>query len=263
MMMSRLQLLFRYLYYIFNAGTRHDVHSPFVYSLLEDVILCKEPYYAYGPVESLRSKLLLDKNLIEVKDLGAGSHKAGSRKRRISDIAATSAKPAKYGQLLFRLVNRFRPRKVLELGTSLGVTTSYLAMAHNAAEIHTIEGSEAVAGQASQNFQRLNIQNIHQHVGNFDDVLKPVLDQMEVLDFVFFDGNHRYEPTVRYFNLCMEHMHEDSVFVFDDIHWSAEMERAWDCVKNDERVRVTIDLFFFGIVFFRKGIERQHFTLRY
>jgi predicted O-methyltransferase YrrM len=252
-----------YLLYRAKSFKLHGVHSPFVFNLYHHAIQHNGKFYAYRRVEALREKLLNENKALEVTDFGAGSKKVNYRTRKISDIAHTSAKPTKYGQLIFRLVNYFQPKYVFELGTSLGITTSYLAEAARKAEIFTFEGCPNIAKEARKNFDYLQLHNITQVIGNIDDTLQAQLQQLPQLDFAFFDGNHRYEPTMRYFTQCLTKAHEGSVFVIDDIYWSAEMKRAWKDIKNHPRVGQTIDLYFVGIVFFRTAQPKEHFTLAY
>lgn len=269
--MSKVRTAISYLKYFFRAQTKHDIHSPFVFNLLTTVIQNNELYYLYGPIEKLRNELLNDPAEVKVADLGAGSVVLKTSTRKISDIARHSLKPAKFGQLLFRLVNHFKPNTILELGTSLGITTLYMAMANSQTRVVSIEGSETIAQYARRNFEKLGIKNIQLTVGNFDDVLQSQLNGLNQLDgsasltasLVFFDGNHRKEPTLRYFEQCLQYANNNSVFVFDDIHWSEDMEQAWECIKKHERVTLTIDLFFIGIVFFRKEQVKEHFVVRF
>jgi predicted O-methyltransferase YrrM len=207
--------------------------------------------------------LLKRTDSITVCDFGAGSHTGAGRQRRIGDIARTAAKPRKFGQLLFRLVNHFQPCTVLELGTSLGVTTAYLASPSSKARVLTFEGCPQTAIVARQTFKELGLKNVTLIEGNLDETLVSTLANLASVDFAFFDGNHRYEPTVRYFEQLLPLCTEQSVFVFDDIHWSAEMTRAWETIKSHPEVLLTIDLFFVGLVFFRKKQPKQHFELRF
>ena len=206
--------------------------------------------------------LLSDKSIL-VHDFGTGGNKTHEKKLSLQFIAKNYVKPAKYGQLLFRLVNKFRPAQILELGTSLGITTMYLASADSKANVTTIEGCVNTAATAKENFETAGIKNIKQVTGEFSEVLPEVLKNIPQLDFVYFDGNHRKEATLLYFNQCLPKHSEHSVFVFDDIHWSSEMQQAWKIIQQHEAVTLTIDLFFIGIVFFRKGIPKQHFVLKY
>lgn len=239
------------------------MHSPFIFQLYQNVILDKEKYESYTSVEALRKELLQDKRKINVTDFGAGSKVTNQRERSINEIARNSAKPAKYSQLLYRLVQHFKPNTVFELGTSLGITASYLAKANPAASVYTFEGCPAIAQTAKANFEKLNLANINQVIGNLDHTLAEQLQPIKQLDFVFFDGNHRYEPTMRYFEACLTRHHEDSVFVMDDIYWSDEMKQAWESIKQHPQVRQTVDLYFIGLVFFRTTQPKEHFTLAY
>ncbi len=261
--MSPFQLAADYLLYRARAFKLHGVHSPFIFDLYHNV-LCHTGYFsAYGHVETLRRKLLQDKRQLQVTDLGAGSKNLNFKQRKVKDIARTSAKPVKYGQLLFRLVNHFQSETIFELGTSLGLTTSYLGQARQQASTYTFEGCPNIASVASQNFKSLGLRRITLIEGNLDETLAQQLAKVPQLDFVFFDGNHRYDPTMRYFESCLGKHHEDSVFVLDDIYWSAEMKRAWKDIKNHPQVMQTVDLFFVGLVFFRSSQPKEHFTLSF
>jgi len=215
-------------------------------------------------VEALRNQLLNDNRILEVKDFGAGSVIDKKSKRSVSSIAKNAAKPKKFGQLLFRMIKYYRPARILELGTSLGITTSYLSFAKADARLITMEGSKEIANIAKRNFKNLEIRNVEIIEGNFDKTLSSVVRGLSTVDFAFIDGNHRKEPTERYFNELLAKINNDSILVFDDIHWSGEMESAWETIKNDAAVKCSIDLFFIGIIFFRKEFkEKQHFTIRY
>ncbi|RZK26542.1 MAG: class I SAM-dependent methyltransferase [Hymenobacter sp.] len=257
--------LFAYLRYWLRSGNAHGLHSPFIYGLYTTVICHDGEFGAFGPIEERRRELLRSTQRITVTDFGAGSQVAGAggTQRRVRNIARHAAKPPRLAQLLFRLVNHFQPATTLELGTSLGLTTAYLAMANSRQRVITFEGCPATADLAQNTFEQLNISNVQVVEGNLDHTLPATLATLtQPIDFVFFDGNHRYEPTLRYFEQCLAKAHENSVFVLDDIHWSAEMERAWEAIKAHSAVTVTVDLFHVGLVFFRKTQPRQDFRLR-
>ena len=214
-------------------------------------------------MELIRKKLLLSKRTLTVEDMGAGSRVFKSNQRKIKDIVKHSAKKPKYAQLLFKLVNYYQPNAILELGTSLGLTTTYLAKARKKAKVYSFEGSAEICKAAKNTFKSLRVKNVQLIQGNFNVTLSETLPKIAVLDFAFFDGNHQKKPTLDYFNQCLEKANEHSVFVFDDIHWSDEMTEAWEEIKAHPEVTLTVDIFQFGIVFFRKGVEKQHFVLRY
>jgi predicted O-methyltransferase YrrM len=258
--------LFAFLRFWLRSGNAHGLHSPFVFGLYTTVIRQTGEYAAFARIEKRRQELLASDKTLEVTDFGAGSQVAGAggRRRAVRDIARHAAKAPRLAQLLFRLVNHFQPRITLELGTSLGLTTAYLALADSRQQVITFEGCPNTAAVARQTFEELAIKNVGLVEGNLDDTLSATLASLsQPLDFVFFDGNHRYEPTLRYFEQCLAKAQENSVFVLDDIHWSAEMERAWATIKAHPSVTVTVDLFYVGLVFFRKKQPRQDFWLRY
>ena len=261
--LKKVPAAWKYLHYRLVAHTAHHVHSPFVFDLYNNVIKDQTPYYAFRVIESIRSKMILSADKIVVHDLGTGSKTHQQEKRSLQFIASHYVKPPKYAQLLFRLVNEFRPMYLLELGTSLGLTTMYLASPQSQATVTTIEGCPNTAAVAKKNFQLASVKNIKQLIGEFNVVLPDALNSMPRLDFVYFDGNHRKEATLDYFHQCLAKHHEQTVFVFDDIHWNNDMTEAWKMIQQHEKVTLTIDLFSIGIVFFRNGFPKQHFILKF
>lgn len=265
-MYSPIQLGARYLRYYLTAhnGKGHGMHSPFVFSFITQVLNDNRRFYAYQSVEKLRQLLLLDQRPLLVEDMGAGSRVKKEKTRLVCEIAASSLKPKKFSQLLFRMADHYAPATILEMGTSLGITTAYLASADTHTKVTTLEGAGSVAELARANFDKLGLNNIELVQGNFDDTLAPTLARLPKIDMVFVDGNHRYEPTLRYFRELQPCLHEYSILVFDDIHWSREMEQAWNEIRQDGAVTLSIDLFFIGIVFFRKENKvKQHFSIRF
>lgn len=265
-MYSKPRLIQKYISWYFTASNSkgHGIHSPFIFSFITKVLNDNTAYTSYSQVELLRKQLLDDHTVLTIEDFGAGSVMDKSNRRTVSSIAKNAAKPKKFGQLLFRMVKYYQPRVVLELGTSLGITTSYFAAANPGAVITTLEGAKEVAAVARKNFTALSLQPISIVEGDFDVVLSPVLSDMQSVDFCFVDGNHRREPTERYFQQLLPLTHNDSIIIFDDIHWSREMEEAWATIRNHPAVRCSVDLFFIGIVFFRQEFhEKQHFNIRF
>ncbi len=206
--------------------------------------------------------MLSDKRAIPITDFGAGSQVSKSKERSIASIAKYSAHKPFVNQMLFRLVQHYKPKKMLELGTSLGVSTAYQAAAAMDAYLVTIEGDPNVAHLAAQHFKMMEVTNVALLEGRFEDMLPTALEELGQLDYLFVDGNHRQEPTLQYFHQCLPSAHEHSIFVFDDIHWSTGMEAAWSAIQQHPDVTLTLDLFFFGVVFFRKDFaKKEHFRV--
>ncbi len=265
-MFSRFQLAKKYLHYYFTAsnGKGHGIHSPFVFDFVKNVLNDKKIYDVYHNIEALRRQLLHDDRILEVQDMGAGSVVSKHKRRKISDITRFAVKPKKFGQLLFRIIKHYHPKTIVELGTSLGITTSYLALATIQGSVITLEGAPAIADVARTNFEKLAIDNVQIREGNFDDTLPDALSGINTLDFAFIDGNHRKEPTIQYFERFLNKINNASILIFDDIHWSSEMEEAWETIKTHSCVTLSIDLFFVGLVFFRNDFKiKQHFVINF
>ncbi len=260
--MSKTRLISQYIKYYFRAKTRYSIHSPFVYEFCEDVLDDEDQFYDFRNIENVRKGLLKSTKEIEVTDFGAGSHVNNNKKRKIKDIAKSALSPASQCQILFKMIHRYRPETMLEFGTSLGVAALYQGLVGIGAQFVTLEGCPNIAGVAQFNFNVMKADHIELMTGRFEQTLPLAIQRLKRLDYVFFDGNHKKEPTLAYFNTCLPYAHENSIFVFDDIYWSEGMTAAWEEIKKHPDVTLTIDLFFMGIVFFRKeNKEKQHFTL--
>ncbi len=258
-------MYFDYLKFLLNSKNEHSLHSPFLFDFYTKVVKIKYNPIEFEQIEGLRKRLLNDKREIEITDFGAGSKSISTNKRnlrKISKIASKSAKSQHLAQLFYRIIQYFGYKSIIDLGTSLGLTTSYQALATSGGKVISFEGCPNIAQIAQSNFHELDLKNIELVIGNIDQTLLEKVEKVKQIDFAFFDANHRIEPTLRYFEICLTKVHEDSCFVFDDIYWSDEMREAWAKIKNHPSVTLTIDLFWVGIVFFRKKQPKQHYILR-
>ncbi|QMU31485.1 class I SAM-dependent methyltransferase [Adhaeribacter radiodurans] len=255
-------MVYYYVIHLIKSTRLHGIHSPFVFDLYNRVIIHTGSFSIFPAIEKIRQSLYKNNKQVLITDFGAGSRTQNTRTKTISHIARTTANPPRRAQLLFRLVNFQQPVTILEIGTSLGLTTSYLAAAKKKAQVFTLEGCSPLAQQAELVFKKLQLKNVEVITGNFDETLPIVLAGLNTVDFVLFDGNHRYEPTLRYFEWCLTKSTENSVFVFDDIYWSKEMQQAWKQICKHPEVMISIDLFYLGFIFFRKNQPKQHFTIR-
>ncbi len=258
-----LQFVSDYLKHRLTAKSRHGTHSPFVYKLVDEVIYDFKSKNEYNSIEEQRKKLLHDDTLITVTDLGAGSHLNKNRQKKVREIAKNALKTPTLAQLIYRLAKNSHPANMIELGTCLGITTAYLSRACPDADIITIEGCPETAKKAYQSFQDLELENVELQVGNFDELLPAVIEQAKQLDFVYIDGNHRKDATLNYFHWCLPKVHEHSLLIFDDIYWSKGMKEAWEEIKNHPDVTVTVDLFWIGLVYFKKGQVKEHFKIKF
>lgn len=266
-MYSSLQSALKYIRYYLSASDSkgHGMHSPFVFEFITRVLNDKTNYPEYARVEKLRMQMLDNPRVLEIEDLGAGSRVARHKKRTVSSIARHSLKSPKFSQLLYRIALHYKCKRILELGTSLGITSSYLSLAAGEeGKLITVEGASSVAGIAQENFSGLDLKNIRLINQPFDEWFLNQAGSSDKIDLAFIDGNHQLEPTVKYFNELLPKLHNDSIVIFDDIHWSHEMEQAWNQIKTHPALTCSVDLFFIGIIFFRQEIkEKRQFTIRF
>jgi predicted O-methyltransferase YrrM len=255
----------KYLKYFLFSHHRdgHGIHSPFVFNLVSCIFRNKiEPDIVFS-IEKTRKKLLTDPRSIMVNDLGAGSKKMKTSLRKVSDIARYSAVPGKYGILLSNMAKAFGKPFILEFGTSLGISTMYMAATCGDSTVITMEGCKETSSIASVNFREAGFTNIRLINGSFDDILPGIRNGMTCPGLIFIDGNHRKEPLISYFNQVADMSDSNSVVIIDDINFSREMAEAWIEIKNHKNVTLSVDIFRMGIVFFRKGINHLNYVVRY
>ena len=248
-----------YLKFLFQGINKYNIHSPLVHDFIENVLDNSVKYYSFIGIEHVRSLLLKQNEAIELKDLGAGSKSIKSSLSTINILTKKVQSTPEKAQILFRIVSFFQKKNILEIGTSLGLTTAYLSNANKNGKITTIEGDQVVSNLAQKNFNTLKLNNIKLINEPFDEIIPQLLKNK--FDLVFFDGNHSKEATLRYFYWLVEHANEDSIFIFDDIYWSIEMKQAWQEICNFDKVMLSLDIFSLGIVFFKKNREKDHIRL--
>jgi predicted O-methyltransferase YrrM len=253
-----------YLRFLWQSKNEHAVHSPFVFNLLTKCFYDTKNRAAYDVFKKYRQQQLNNKNTLNITDFGAGSRVFTSNNRIISKIAKTAGISQKRGKLLVRLVEYFDPKTILELGTSLGIATSAMSSDtknnNKTTKIITLEGCTETANYARTQLQECEFKNIEVVATEFGDYFKQLPPQN--FDFIYFDGNHSKTATLEYFELLLPTAHNDSVWIFDDIHWSKGMEQAWEQIQQHPKVSVTIDTFQWGFVFFRREQPKEHFIIR-
>lgn len=254
-------LIKSYFKFLFSSKNEHGVHSPFIYDLITKCFYDKNNFPEYLDLKSHRKSLLENTNTIEVTDFGAGSRIFKSNTREVAKIAKTAGIKTKNAELLFRIINYFKPENILEIGTSLGLATSALSLGNKNAKITTLEGCPNTMHQAQAQFQKFNFKNIYCINTEFTKQLTTYNLQPITYNLIYFDGNHSKKATLDYFNLLLPTVNNETVWIFDDIHWSADMEEAWKTIKKHPQVTVTVDTFQWGIIFFRQEQVKQHFII--
>jgi predicted O-methyltransferase YrrM len=244
--------------YYCSAKSIYQIHSPELYDLCINALDGEKVYYIQNQIEFKRSQLERSKESISFVELGAGTQ---SSTRQISEIAGSSLSSPWQCRIMFNLIDYYRPKHILEIGTSLGISTAYLAAANKNAQVIGLEGNPSSADKASSLLRDLQLRNAKVITGKFEDQLKPACDLLKTVDFAFIDGNHRKAPTLEYFKILLDYSHDQSILIFDDIHWSSDMEAAWQEIIAHPRVTYSLDLFYFGIVFLDpKFLSKGHIS---
>ena len=237
----------------------HWVHSPFTFHTLNYVIFERTPYYSFQPIESLRNQLLHDNTQISLQPLGESQ----AQSTTIAKELKRSSKSPRQAQLLQRLCASNNSHYIIELGTNLGISTAYLASNNSKSQVYTLEGQPELYRQAKNNFKHLKLNNINVIEGNINDTLPSLIQQIPQIDLAFIDANHQYQATINYYNLIKSKIHKNSIIIFDDIHWSEGMQQAWNEIRQDPDIRLSIDIFHMGIIWFNTDIPKQHYIVAF
>lgn len=245
------------------AVDQHSIQPPFAYKFYTDIIRNNNKSSVFKQINKVRKQLLRNTSSVTVNDFGAGSQHDNGKQRKIGKIAKVGVSSKKASQLLYRIIENYKCDTILELGTSLGINTLYLAKANTKGMVYTLEGSDDLVKEAKNLFKAQLLDNISVVKGNIDVTLPEILSQIDTVDFAYLDANHTYKATLRYFKLIENHSSENTVIIIDDIYWSPDMTRAWREIRTSDAVRLSFDLFDMGILFFKKGLVKQHYIVRH
>ena len=233
-------------------------HSPSLFRLFTNC--CNEQDYpeSFDRIERQRDKLKSSSELITRKDFGAGSkHNPESKKERISAIASHALSFPFQCRFLSRLAGFIHPEVIVEFGTSLGISASYLAAGAPEAKVYTVEGDPAVSAVASSVFLNLGLSNISIHTLSFDQYIEGLPDNRLMVDLLFLDGHHTSVATMRYYQAMRKYLHPSSVVIIDDLYWSADMQACWQKLIALPEVTQSVDCFHFGMLFLNPDFQQK------
>lgn len=252
----------QWLRYYFGAKTIYNLHSTFETQAAQVMLEDRRNFYVFSFAKMLRGQLTSNALVVEYDDLGAPSMAMSGKKRSLGKIARHTAVNPETGKRLFRLVQWLKPQTMLELGAGLGVSTLYQAAAARNSIFIALEGQTALAARTAQHIREYGFDKVTVRAGLFKDTLPEALRSLQKLDYLFIDGDHRYEAVKANFYSCQPFFTENAVVVIADIHWSEGMLKAWHELRQSKGVSLSIDLYDIGILFFRNGQKQaQHLAL--
>jgi len=255
-MFWRLAQFIRHLFY-WRHRQGHGIHSPYLFSFVHQALFNHMGLELPEALVREHRNLKRDRSPIQHSSPGPGSKTRTFGRYNAGSFIRQASVNEKYGALLFRIVSWFRPEMILELGTGLGLSAAYLSSAASQTPLHSMEGSAERVAFAQHLLKGLGADQVHLHLGDMDELLPEILSALPQRFLVFLDGNHRYEPTLRYCRSILERAEEEAILILDDIYWSKDMYRAWTEIRTWPEVRASIDLFRMGILIFRQDLDKK------
>ena len=155
---------------------------------------------------------------------------------------------------------------ILELGTSLGISTLALALAAPGRRVVTIEGSSTLAAIARENLRRYGAENAEVICMEFSEALATLKNRNISVEMAFIDGNHRGSALKKYVE-SIKSLGEKMIIVADDIRMNRDMHEAWQQLSGWQTALMaapaSIETFRFGILFFLPWITPGKHLVRY
>lgn len=244
-----------------QSKNQYAVHSPFIYDFLVKCLYTKIPKNHKIKLRLFRNTILNSTEVLEVKDKGIGSQLFKSSNRKVNEITRYAGMTWHQSKLMNKLIHYLNVKTVLELGTSVGLGSLAMSVNRPNTAVETIEGCPNTSSFARKQFKILDLDNVKVFNYDFSFFLNNISERKEY-DLIYLDGHHQKAATLEYFNLLQKHIHQYSVVILDDIYWSKGMQEAWEIICNHENVKVSIDLYFWGIVFFNPNLSKQHYKIR-
>ncbi|MDR0542638.1 MAG: hypothetical protein LBH19_10595 [Dysgonamonadaceae bacterium] len=239
MHLSRLPVLVK-LYRKIRYRKGFGVHSPFVYNLITKVIEEKSAYYALEEIENFRRQLLKDNDL--------------------SLITARETQSAAYGALLFRMVNFFKCRNVIEIGSSTGVMGLYLAMASRTrCQCRLLDERQGLAQCIRQFARTHHLSKLQYMEGDYRENIPSLYAELSGADLLFINQLPETMTGSGLMDLCRPLIGRQSILILDGINRSKEMHKIWESLKRDPQSRVMVDLYALGIAFFNDKLPKRYY----
>ena len=243
-----------------KSKNQHGIHSPFVYDLVTKCFYDSKKQGAYKTLRAYRNKTIQHKKIIPITDFGSNYRVFKSKERKVSTVTKNAKITLKKQKLLYRVISYFKPDTILELGTSIGLGTIAMSIANPSSKLITMEECPNTSKLAQHYFNEFGLKNIYLKNSTVEDFFK--IKSSIKYDIVFINENHNKEDIINYFNILSDKINNDSILIFDGIYWNIKMTEAWNQIKGNPKVTLSIDTYYWGFIFFRIEQEKQHFTIR-
>ena len=165
--------LLNYLRFYFKASTKYQVHSPFVYEFIENILEDKRQYYFFKTIEQFR------------KLIGKDSQPIGNKQRKtVGALASMKGIDKATGQLLFRLVHHYKPSSALLIGTFPGIAALYQSTPSYKMQISALESDSAIEQPLQRYIKEIGAKNIHLQFGELDVLTKVFVQSNSQLPYI-------------------------------------------------------------------------------
>lgn len=191
--------------------------------------------------------------------MGAGNQ--SHHRTTVTQYFKKTAISNKYGYILTRIVEHYNVKQIIETGTGLGMSSCWMALASTNPHVQSIEGNIELIEYVRKLTSNMSITAIELHHGSVDDLLPTLVKDIREGTLLFLDANHTAAATLRYFNIIIPFVKDDTIIVFDDINYSADMQMAWHTIIKHQRVTLSVNLYRMGVIFFRPELSKQEFYL--
>lgn len=252
--------LISYIKYCFTSGHQHGfgIHSPYLFHLVTRIIEEDLPYYKYSLIEKVR------KLMSQVDErIGVFNDDGTKRLRKIKSVVGDYAITPKYGQLLFRLVNYYKPSVILEYGTTCGISTMYMAAPNSKTSVYSLSKQPEMADLSQSMCERIAMHNIKRSKAT--DLMaeaQRLVQEMPEDDFLYINSATPAEVSTLV-NLRMARNGKRFFIVVPNPYTTDEMWNVWQALKADERVKLSINIFNLGILIANENLQKEDFILRF
>jgi predicted O-methyltransferase YrrM len=247
-----------FIHYFFKVVDRHSIQAPFAFQFIDSLQKAIVSSRPIPDIEHERTSFAKDRSPVNGTDFGAGTSLGKSTIAKIARFGISS----KYSCVfLHELANMAKAATCVELGTSLGIASAYIGRSRSLEKLYSFEGNGELAARAEALHKRLMIDKVQVIKGNIDDKLPTFLDGVGTIDLAIIDANHTSEALAHYFQLLKSKMEAHSIIFIDDIRWSRDMYSGWQELSQRSEVTVSMEFLNFGLLFFEKGLQKQHYIL--